>query len=40
MVFLIVDNHSVHISNETQAFVASTGGRLRLSFLPTRAEPR
>jgi transposase len=34
-VFLIVDNHSIHLSNETRAFVASTDGRLRLFFLPT-----
>jgi transposase len=34
-VFLIVDNHSIHLSNETRAFAASTDGRLRLFFLPT-----
>jgi transposase len=34
-VFLIVDNHSIHLSNETRAFVASTDGRLQLFFLPT-----
>ncbi|MCA1696456.1 MAG: IS630 family transposase [Actinobacteria bacterium] len=34
-VFLIVDNHSTHLSNETRAFVASTDGQLRLFFLPT-----
>jgi transposase len=34
-VFLVVDNHSIHLSNETRAFVTSTNGRLRLFFLPT-----
>jgi transposase len=34
-VFLIVDNHTIHLSNQTRQFVASTGGRLQLFFLPT-----
>jgi transposase len=33
-VYLIVDGHSVHRAKATSAFVASTGGRLRLFFLP------
>lgn len=33
-IFLIVDGHSAHKANLTQAFVASTGGRLELFFLP------
>jgi transposase len=33
-VFLIVDGHPAHRARETQAFVTSTGGRLRLFFLP------
>jgi transposase len=33
-VFLIVDGHPVHRSRAVKAFVESTGGRLRLFFLP------
>jgi len=33
-VFLIVDRSSVHTAKETKEFVASTGGRLELFFLP------
>jgi transposase len=33
-VFLILDGHPVHRSNAVKAFAASTGGRLRLCFLP------
>jgi transposase len=29
-----VDGHPVHRSNAVKAFAASTGGRLRLCFLP------
>jgi transposase len=33
-VFLVLDGHPVHRSNAVKAFAASTGGRLRLLFLP------
>jgi transposase len=33
-VFLILDGHPVHRSNAVKAFAASTGGQLRLCFLP------
>ena len=33
-VFLILDGHPVHRSNAVKQFAASTGGRLRLFFLP------
>jgi transposase len=33
-VFLIVDGHSAHRAKVTTEFVASTGGRLKLFFLP------
>jgi transposase len=33
-VFLVLDGHPVHRSKAVQAFAASTGGRLRLYFLP------
>ena len=33
-VFLVLDGHPVHRSNAVKAFAASTGGRLRLCFLP------
>jgi transposase len=33
-VFLVLDGHPVHRSKAVKAFVASTGGRLRLCFLP------
>jgi transposase len=33
-IFLIVEGISVHTSGETRAFVRSTGGKLRLFFLP------
>jgi transposase len=33
-VYLIVDNHPVHKSAQVQAYVASTGGRLRIFYLP------
>jgi transposase len=33
-IFLIVDNHSVHRSNEVREFVKSTDGKLRLFYLP------
>lgn len=33
-VFLVVDGHPVHRAKKVQAFVASTGGRLRLFHLP------
>ena len=33
-VFLVVDGHPVHRSRAVKAFVESTGGRLRLFFLP------
>jgi transposase len=33
-VFLVLDGHPVHRSNAVKAFAASTGGRLRLFFLP------
>jgi transposase len=33
-VFLVLDGHPVHRSKAVQAFAASTGGRLRLCFLP------
>jgi transposase len=33
-VFLILDGHPVHRSNAVKQFAASTGGRLRLCFLP------
>lgn len=33
-IFLIVDGHPAHKAKKTQAFIASTGGRLRLFFLP------
>lgn len=33
-VFLIVDNHSVHRSNEVREYVKSTDGKLRLFYLP------
>ena len=42
-VFLVLDGHPVHRSNAVKAFAASTGGRLRLCFLPgvcAGAEPR
>jgi transposase len=33
-VFLVLDGHPVHRSNAVKQFAASTGGRLRLFFLP------
>jgi len=33
-VFLVLDGHPVHRSNAVKEFAASTGGRLRLFFLP------
>ena len=33
-VFLVLDGHPVHRSKAVKAFAASTGGRLRLWFLP------
>ena len=33
-VFLILDGHPVHRSKAVKQFAASTGGRLRLFFLP------
>jgi DDE superfamily endonuclease len=33
-VFLVLDGHPVHRSNAVKRFAASTGGRLRLFFLP------
>jgi transposase len=33
-VFLVLDGHPVHRSNAVKQFAASTGGRLRLCFLP------
>jgi transposase len=33
-VFLIVDGHPVHKSKKVKAYVESTGGRLRLCYLP------
>jgi transposase len=33
-IFLIVDGHSAHLSKATKKFVADTGGRLSLFFLP------
>jgi transposase len=33
-VFLVLDGHPVHRSKAVQQFAASTGGRLRLCFLP------
>jgi len=36
-VFLIVDNHSVHRSEEVRDFVKSTEGKLRLFYLPPYA---
>jgi transposase len=33
-IFLIVDGHSAHTAKATKDFVASTGGRLRLFYLP------
>ena len=33
-VFLVLDGHLVHRSNAVKQFAASTGGRLRLCFLP------
>jgi len=33
-VFLVLDGHRVHRSKAVKAFAASTGGRLRLCFLP------
>jgi transposase len=33
-VFLVLDGHPVHRSKAVKAFAASTGGRLRLCFLP------
>jgi transposase len=33
-VFLVLDGHPVHRSNAVKAFAVSTGGRLRLCFLP------
>jgi DDE superfamily endonuclease len=33
-VFLVLDGHPVHRSKALKAFAASTGGRLRLCFLP------
>lgn len=33
-IYLIVDNHPVHKSAQVQAYVASTGGRLRIFYLP------
>jgi transposase len=33
-VFLVLDGHPVHRSTAVKQFVASTGGRLRLVFLP------
>jgi transposase len=36
-VFLVLDGHPVHRSNAVKAFAASTGGRLRLWFLPGSA---
>jgi transposase len=33
-VFLVLDGHPVHRSNAVKQFAASTGGRLRLWFLP------
>lgn len=33
-IFLILDGHSIHRSRVVRDFVASTGGRLRLFFLP------
>lgn len=33
-VFLIVDGHPSHRSNRTKEWVASTGGRFRLFYLP------
>jgi transposase len=33
-VFLVLDGHRVHRSDAVKAFAASTGGRLRLCFLP------
>jgi transposase len=33
-IFLIVDGHPAHRAKATTAFAASTGGRLRLFFLP------
>jgi transposase len=33
-VFVVLDGHPVHRSNAVKAFAASTGGRLRLYFLP------
>lgn len=37
IVFLIVDNHSIHTANIVKEFVASTAGRLRLFYLPPYA---
>jgi transposase len=34
VVFLVVDNHSIHRAARTKKFVADTQGRLRLFFLP------
>ena len=34
IVFLVVDNHSIHKSARTKEFVAGTQGRLKLFFLP------
>ena len=33
-IFLIVDNHSVHRARKVREFVASTGGKLELYYLP------
>jgi transposase len=33
-VFLVLDGHPVHRSKAVKQFAASTGGRLRLCFLP------
>jgi transposase len=33
-IFLIVDSHSAHTAKATGGYVASTGGRLTLFFLP------
>ena len=36
-VYLVVDGHPAHRAAATKTFLASTGGRLRLVFLPSYA---